>query len=645
MFKPVEPYKLWNIDKTDFPSKNSTETQIKFLLSYAILAPSAFNVQPWKFSIKGRRVTIYPDFTRALSTSDKNNRLLYISIGCVLKNLEFAALAHGFEIKSQVVREGKESKVEVIFTPNSTEKDYGLLKSITNRLTNRSEYLQKKLPEKFITEVNKITKNNDFKFIIKDDKKIQEKVIDLTVKADMVIWNDPNFKAQHLKWVRHNLTTERDGMPAFTVGIPLLASFFAKPVIMNKNFAKFQANKNKKVLKTTPHFAFILSKNHNQESWIKVGELFEEVSLIATKYELAVAPLAEIVEVGEIYKETMKVLKTNLRPQMFFRLGFPTKKAEHSPRRNIDNLLTKDGSMDDQQVTKVKRAEGDLIKKSGTNIETNNIKIGGYNIHYITAGQGPPLLLVHGANIGWGQWYLNVKQFSDNFKVFAIDLPGSGLSTKVDESDMNFDKVFVQVTSEFINKMNIAPVNFVGHSFGGWIGKKIASKSNEQINKLVLVNTPGFGNYAPFKFKLTSISPIMSLLKKTKFKPSRKNTQNFLESAVEKPESIKEELVEYVYTSSEIPGSHTPISLVSKSVSLAGLKKEYLTTDFLDKIKCPTLIIWGEKDSSLPISLAKKGNKLLPNSRLHIHSNVGHVPNIENPTLFNEHVIKFLKQS
>jgi len=301
--------------------------------------------------------------------------------------------------------------------------------------------------------------------------------------------------------------------------------------------------------------------------------------------------------------------------------------------------------MKNSQIEKVKNAEYELTRKSGVKVKIDNIKIGSFNIHYITCGNGKPVLLVHGANIGWGQWYLNIKELSKNFKVYAIDLPGSGLSSRVDDSDFNFDKVFVQVTSKFISKMNIAPVNFIGHSFGGWIGKKIASKSNEQIKKLVLVNTPGFGNYAPFKFKITSISPIISLLKKTKFKPSRKNTQNFLESAVEKPESIKEELIEYVYNSSKLPNSQTPISLVSKTVSLAGLKKEYLTIDFLNKIKCPTLIIWGDKDSSLPISLAKKGKELLPNSQLHVHSNVGHVPNIENPNLFNEHVIKFLKQS
>jgi len=645
MFKPSEPYKLWDIQKNDFPSKSNIGKKIKFLLNYALLAPSALNVQPWKFKVENSKVTIYPDFTRALSKSDQNNRLLYMSIGCLLKNLETAAHAFGIQTKTQILKQGDNSNVEVSFEQTSDKKEPKLLDLITNRLTNRSKYLPKKLPKEFINVINKLSQNQNFKLLLEEDEKIKEKIIDLTVKADMIIWNDPEFKSQHLKWVRNNISKKHDGMPAFTVGIPILASFFAKPIIKNKNFAKFQANKNKKLLESTPLFAFILSRNHNQESWIKVGEIFEEISLLAIKYRLAVAPLAEVVEVGEIYKDTMQVLKTNLRPQLFFRIGYPSKKAEHSPRRNIDNLLINSGSIHTEQVTKVILAENDLIKKSGANIKTNKIKIGGYNIHYITAGQGPPLLLVHGANMGWGQWYLNIKEISKNFKVYAIDLPGSGLSSRVDSSDINFDKVFVKVTSEFINNMNIAPVNFVGHSFGGWIGKKIASKSHEQINKLVLVNTPGFGNYAPFKFKLTSIPPIMALLKKTKFKPSRKNTQSFLEDAVEKPESIKDELVEYVYNSSKLPNSQTPISLVSKSVSLTGLKKEYLTTDFLDKIKCPTLVIWGDKDSSLPISLAKKGNELLPNSQLHVHSNVGHVPNIENPSLFNEHVIKFLKQS
>lgn len=339
MFKPVEPYKLWSIDKTDFPTKGKSKEKIAFLLNYAILAPSAFNVQPWKFSIEDNKVTIFPDFSRTLSTSDKNNRLLYMSMGCVLKNLELASSAFGFQTKSQILKQGNDSSIEVLFESSGNKKNLNPLDLITNRLTNRSKYLPKKVPKGFIDEINKFKNSDEIDLVISNDNVTREKITNLTIKADMIIWNDPEFKSQHLKWVRNNISKKHDGMPAFTVGIPLLASFFAKPVIKNKNFAKFQAKKNKNLLESTPYFAFILSKNHNQESWIRVGKIFEEISLLATKYGLAVAPLAEVVEVGEIYKETMKVLKTNLRPQLFFRLGYPSKKAEHSPRRRVINML------------------------------------------------------------------------------------------------------------------------------------------------------------------------------------------------------------------------------------------------------------------------------------------------------------------
>lgn len=335
-----ENYKAWEIDSRDFPDKQPLEKQIKFLLNYAILAPSALNVQPWLFEISKNILKIKPDFNRTLDKiSDKDNRLLYVSIGCVLKNFEIAASAFGFETQHNYINSASSTEVEVLIKPGSTgSKPNEVLKNITNRVTNRSKYSDKEITKEFLAELEQIANKVDFNVRVVEDKKTKEKIIDLVKRVDLEIWSNKDFKNHHVKWVRHNLTTSTDGMPGNTVGVPLIPSFFAKLIFKSRNFANIQSRKNTRLLKSTPYFGFILAQDHTPKTWIKVGEVFEEISLAATGKGLAIAPLAEITEIDDYYKETASILNTKLHPQIFFRLGYPIKPAPHSPRRNVQDF-------------------------------------------------------------------------------------------------------------------------------------------------------------------------------------------------------------------------------------------------------------------------------------------------------------------
>ena len=77
------------IKANDFPKNQDFEAKMKYMLSYAILAPNSHNTQPWKFEIdkKNRYLHIYLDWQRTLQYSDRYNREAYISLGCALANL------------------------------------------------------------------------------------------------------------------------------------------------------------------------------------------------------------------------------------------------------------------------------------------------------------------------------------------------------------------------------------------------------------------------------------------------------------------------------------------------------------------------------------------------------------------------------
>jgi nitroreductase len=93
---PVLKKKVWEVSEKDFPETGSIEAQLRFLLRYAILAPSVKNSQPWAFSVQDNRIHLIADLDRSQPIADPTRRELYISMGCALENLLVAAEHFGF---------------------------------------------------------------------------------------------------------------------------------------------------------------------------------------------------------------------------------------------------------------------------------------------------------------------------------------------------------------------------------------------------------------------------------------------------------------------------------------------------------------------------------------------------------------------
>ena len=100
---------VWDISAGDYPGGAPLEAQLRFLLRYAILAPSVKNTQPWSFAVNGRTVRIYADRARPLAVTDPDCRELYISVGCALENLLVAAEHFGMAHEIRYVPEGDEA--------------------------------------------------------------------------------------------------------------------------------------------------------------------------------------------------------------------------------------------------------------------------------------------------------------------------------------------------------------------------------------------------------------------------------------------------------------------------------------------------------------------------------------------------------
>ena len=88
---------VWNVSENEFPSEGTTRDKLKFVLNYAILAPSGHNTQPWLFKIVDDKIELYADRTRSLPVVDPDDRELTISCGAALYHIQLAIRHFGYE--------------------------------------------------------------------------------------------------------------------------------------------------------------------------------------------------------------------------------------------------------------------------------------------------------------------------------------------------------------------------------------------------------------------------------------------------------------------------------------------------------------------------------------------------------------------
>ena len=255
--------------------------------------------------------------------------------------------------------------------------------------------------------------------------------------------------------------------------------------------------------------------------------------------------------------------------------------------------------------------------------KTMNINIKNINVNYVDVGQGEStVLLLH----GWGSNIVlfdsMISYLRDKNRVIALDMPGFG-GTGEPSFAMNVDD-YTDFVLEFIEKLNLKKISVAGHSFGGRVIIKMANrKLNFELDKIVLIDAAGIRpkKSLAVQIKVKSFKTARFIFENT---PLGKMYPNFINNMRKKSGSA-----DYNMASQRM--REILVKVVNEDL-----------TSLLSNIKNKTLLIWGDKDDATPISDAHIMNKLIPNSRLVIVENTGHYSFLENPTLVNSEIQKFL---
>ena len=339
---PKEPYSAWGVSETDYPKNGKIEDKLRFIVKYAILAPSSHNTQPWLFTVSKNIVRILPNLDRTLKYSDRTYRELYISLGCALANLLIAGGYFGFNLKVEYLPEEDVGNVAVKITftgAQNKDAQSSLFPYITERVTDRTTYMRKSVDRDVIDEVRLYTRDCkvEINFIL--DKTQNKDISNLIHKASIFAFGDKYFKSELADWVGSVYSRSNKGIALFGFEIPEPVTIFAKPMIRNVP-AWFQAGKDRRQVRTSPLLLVVSAKEDTKTAWIETGKAFVYASLALAKNNVVVAPMAGVIEYQPTREVLKSLIKTSGYPMFFARAGYSKSKVHHAPRVSAEQTIT-----------------------------------------------------------------------------------------------------------------------------------------------------------------------------------------------------------------------------------------------------------------------------------------------------------------
>lgn len=277
-------------------------------------------------------------------------------------------------------------------------------------------------------------------------------------------------------------------------------------------------------------------------------------------------------------------------------------------------------------------------------MERRTVDLHGHELSYQLEGQGPAILLVHGMAGSVETWAPIIPALAKRFTVLAPDLPGHGLSaTTHDDYSLG---AFANTLRDLLTELDIDRVTVVGQSLGGGIAMQFSYQFPERTERVAVVGGGGLGR---------ELSPLLRLLTLPGVEYAFPVMFPDVARAVGEQAwgllhgfGVQAPFVEEIWRSYA--------SLTDRDNRRAFMRTLRAVVDpggqsvsALDKLHLaegvPALIVWGSKDSIIPVDHAYRAHEALPDSRLEIFEGCNHFPHAEEPERFVEVLTSFIDET
>ncbi|MBD2292662.1 alpha/beta hydrolase [Anabaena sphaerica FACHB-251] len=283
-----------------------------------------------------------------------------------------------------------------------------------------------------------------------------------------------------------------------------------------------------------------------------------------------------------------------------------------------------------------------IIENSGTHayITTNGIKL-----HYVTQGEGPLMLMLHGFPEFWYSWRHQIPEFAQDYQVVALDLRGYNDSDKPQAQSAYVMDEFVKDIEGVIKGLGYESCILVGHDWGGAIAWNFAYAHPNMVEKLIILNLPHpakfsqglstpqqlLRSYYIFLFQFPLLPELV--LQASDYETIAKAIQG---TAFNKNAFTTADIEAYKDAAAK-RGAITAMLNYYRNIFQQGILNKTWTV-----LEVPTLMIWGEQDTALGKELTYGTQEYVRNLQIKYIPNSGHWVQQEQPELVTEYMREFL---
>jgi pimeloyl-ACP methyl ester carboxylesterase len=262
-----------------------------------------------------------------------------------------------------------------------------------------------------------------------------------------------------------------------------------------------------------------------------------------------------------------------------------------------------------------------------------DVTVLGFKLHYLEAGRGAPVVLLHGLGGDGSRWGPNIEPLAKDFHVFALDQIGFG------ESDKPLANYHTGMLAEFLvgflKAAGIPKASLVGNSMGAGVALYTAVHYPDVVDRIVLADGGGYRSAAG-----APPPPTAEAVRRRQLQNSvtRDETREFFRILFHDKSLVTDKMVDEQLT------LRLRAAFTITKMQEAG-ERGSLSEQEVRGVKAPTLVVWGKYDELANPAGADRLEKTIPGARKVIIDNCGHMPQLERADEFNRLVRDFLLAS
>ena len=341
----------------EFPHHATPEEKLRFLLSYAILAPSSHNTQPWLWEIAGDEIALRADFSRQMPALDPEGRELIMSCGASLEHLRIAMHAFGYDDDTTLFPDRAQSnlmaRVRLLEKRLTVPAEEELFRAIPKRHTNRNAFTTQALPE---TLFKTLCADADgagawLHFFTGDDERGTIAAL-IAAGSDIQACNH-EVRGDIANWMSPNDGTRRDGIPGYAQGISAGASHIAPFWMRIFGSPISSANHNRMLAGSAPSLVALVTDGEGPIQWLAAGRALSRILLRAAAEGVSASFFSQPIQVDAAWSKLRRLLRTSDRdgfPQLIFRLGYAEEEALPTPRRDVADVTSTPSGPDKEPI-------------------------------------------------------------------------------------------------------------------------------------------------------------------------------------------------------------------------------------------------------------------------------------------------------